>query len=169
MIPKEFFITSGKATSPVSELNAFDLALKKAGIAQCNLVPVSSILPPGCKERKWRKITAGAITHAVIARMDGDEGTTIGAGIAWAWEKDRKYGLVAEAHGYMDLKALRETLEWKLKEMAKIREIEIDKQVLFPNSTPSISLSKRLESHSATLFRSVPYSRQDARKGNGEK
>ncbi|MDH4221365.1 MAG: pyruvoyl-dependent arginine decarboxylase [Candidatus Bathyarchaeota archaeon] len=127
MIPKEFFITSGKATSPVSELNAFDLALKKAGIAQCNLVPVSSILPPGCKERKWRKIAAGAITHAVIARMDGDEGTTIGAGIAWAWENDRKFGLVAEAHGYMDLKALRETLEWKIKEMAKIREIEIDK------------------------------------------
>jgi arginine decarboxylase len=72
MIPKEFFITSGKATSQVSELNAFDLALKKAGIAQCNLVSVSSILPLGCKERKRRKITAGAITYAVIARMDGD-------------------------------------------------------------------------------------------------
>jgi arginine decarboxylase len=127
MIPKEFFITSGKATSPVSELNAFDLALKKAGIAQCNLVSVSSILPQGCKEIKRRKITAGAITYAVIARMDGDEGTTIGAGIAWAWEKERKYGIVAEAHGYMDYKALRETLEWKIKEMAKIREIEIDK------------------------------------------
>jgi len=127
MIPKEFFITSGKATSPVSELNAFDLALKKAGIAQCNLVPVSSILPQGCKERKWKKITAGAITHAVTAKMDGEEGTTIGAGIAWAWEKNRKYGLVAEAHGYLGFKALRETLEWKIKEMAKIREIEIDK------------------------------------------
>jgi len=127
MIPKEFFVTSGKATSPVSELNAFDLALKNAGIAQCNLVSVSSILPLGCKERKWKKITAGAITHAVLARMDGDEGTTIGAGIAWAWEENKKYGLVAEAHGYMDLKALRETLEWKIKEMAKIREIEIDK------------------------------------------
>jgi arginine decarboxylase len=127
MIPKEFFITSGKAASPVSELNAFDLALKKAGIAQCNLVSVSSILPLGCKERKRRKITAGAITYAVIARMDGDEGTTIGAGIAWTWEKNGKYGLVAEAHGYMDSKALMETLEWKIKEMAKIREIEIDK------------------------------------------
>jgi len=124
MIPKEFFITSGKGVDPVSELNAFDLALKNAGIAQCNLVPVSSILPPGCKERKWRKINAGCITHAVIARMDGDEGTTIGAGIAWTWEKDKKYGLVAEAHGYMDLKALKETLEWKIKEMSKIRGIE---------------------------------------------
>jgi len=127
MIPKEFFITSGKAVSPVSELNAFDLALKKAGIAQCNLVPVSSILPPGCKKRRWRKISAGSITYAVIARMEGSEGTTIGAGIAWAWEINRKYGLVAEAHGYMDARALKETLEWKIKEMAEIRKIKIDK------------------------------------------
>ena len=127
MIPKEFFITSGKAKSPVSELNAFDLALKKAGIGQCNLVPVSSILPPKCRNRKWRKIPAGSITHAVIARMDGGEGTTIGAGIAWAWESERKYGLVAEAHGYMDARALKETLQWKIKEMAKIRGIQIDK------------------------------------------
>jgi arginine decarboxylase len=127
MIPKEFFVTSGKATSPVSELNAFDLALKKAGIAQCNLVPVSSILPHGCKEGKWKKIAAGTITYAVIARMDGEEGTTVGAGIAWTWEKNGKYGLVAEANGHMDLKELRETLEWKIREMAKIREMEIDR------------------------------------------
>lgn len=127
MIPKEFFITSGKAISPISELNAFDLALKKAGIGQCNLVPVSSILPPKCRNRKWRKIPAGSITHAVIARMDGSEGTTIGAGIAWAWESERKFGLVAEAHGYMDVRALKETLRWKIKEMAKIRDIQIDR------------------------------------------
>ncbi|MCZ2855890.1 MAG: pyruvoyl-dependent arginine decarboxylase [Candidatus Bathyarchaeota archaeon] len=127
MIPKEFFITSGKAISPISELNAFDLALKKAGIGQCNLVPVSSILPPKCRNRKWRKIPAGSITHAVIARMDGSEGTTIGAGIAWAWESERKFGLVAEAHGYMDARALKETLRWKIKEMAKIRDVQIDR------------------------------------------
>jgi len=125
MIPKEFFITSGKAVSPVSELNAFDLALKKAGIAQCNLVSVSSILPKDCGEIKKHNITAGSITYSVLARMDGDEGTNIGAGIAWAWAKSKKYGLVAEAHGYMDRKALQETLEWKIKEMAKIRGIQI--------------------------------------------
>ena len=125
MIPKEFFVTSGKAVSPVSELNAFDLALKNAGISQCNIVPVSSILPPKCRETKWKEIPAGSITYAVIARMDGSERTNIGAGIAWTWEKDKKYGLVAEAHGYMDQKALKETLNWKIREMAKIREIEI--------------------------------------------
>ncbi len=127
MIPKEFFVTGGKATSQVSELNAFDLALKKAGISQCNIVSVSSVLPPKCKETKWKDIPVGAITYAVVARMDGKEKTTIGAGIAWTWEKNKKYGMVAEAHGNMSLKALKDTLKWKIREMAKIREIEIDK------------------------------------------
>ncbi|MCD6530114.1 pyruvoyl-dependent arginine decarboxylase [Candidatus Bathyarchaeota archaeon] len=125
MIPKKFFVTSGKAVSPVSSLNAFDLALKKAGIAQCNLVPVTSILPPNCVETSRREIPIGAITYAVMSRMDGEEGTVIGAGIAWAWEKNGKFGLVAEAHGYMEEKALKEILEWKIEEMAKIREIEL--------------------------------------------
>jgi len=127
MIPKEFFVTSGEAISRISQLNAFDRALKNAGIEQCNLVPVSSILPPTCKESEWKKIPAGSITHTVIARMDGEGETTIAAGIAWAWEKNMKYGLVAEANGRMGKKALRETLEWKIKEMAKAREIEINK------------------------------------------
>jgi len=126
MIPREFFVTSGKGTSPVSELNAFDLALKNAGIAQCNLVPVSSILPNGCTQIDPRKIPNGAITYVVIARMDGVEGQNIGAAIAWSWEKGRgKSGIVAETHGYMGDEALLELVKWRIKEMAKIREIEI--------------------------------------------
>ena len=126
MVPKEFFVTSGNASSPVSELNAFDQALKIAGIAQCNLVEVTSILPKGCLERKRIDIPVGAITYAVIARMNGTEGENIGAAIAWSWEKSGKCGIVAETHGYMDEAALLELAEWKIKEMAKIREIEIN-------------------------------------------
>lgn len=126
MVPKEFFVTSGNASSPVSELNAFDQALKNAGIAQCNLVEVTSILPKGCLERTWVDIPVGAITYAVIARMNGTEGENIGAAIAWSWEKSGKCGIVAETHGYMDEAALLELAEWKIKEMAKIREIEIN-------------------------------------------
>jgi pyruvoyl-dependent arginine decarboxylase (PvlArgDC) len=44
---------SGKAITQVSELNAVDLALKNAGIAQCNLVSVSSVLYASFMERKW--------------------------------------------------------------------------------------------------------------------
>lgn len=125
MVPREFFVTSGKAFSPTSELNALDRALKKAGIAHCNIVTVTSILPKGCIQRKRIDIPIGAITHAVIARMDGAEGQNIGAAIAWSWEKEGKCGIVAETHGYMDEVALLEIAEWKIREMAKIREIEI--------------------------------------------
>jgi len=126
MVPREFFVTSGKAYSPTSELNAFDEALKDAGIAHCNLVQVTSILPEGCIQRKRIDIPSGAITYTVIARMDGAEGQNIGAAIAWSWEKTGKCGIVAETHGYMDEEALLEIAEWKIREMAKIREIEIN-------------------------------------------
>lgn len=127
MIPKEFFVTSGRALSSVSALNAYDMALEKAGIGQCNLVSVSSILPPNCKERDRVEIPAGSITHAVMARMDGCGKETVGAGIAWGWEKNRKYGLVAEAQGNMDRKTLRETIKGKIMEMAKVRGIQIER------------------------------------------
>lgn len=125
MIPKKFFITGGKAFSPTSQLNAFDLALKEAGIAQCNLVPVTSILPPNSMEIDPVEIPVGSITFAVISKMESEGDTRIGAGIAWGWEKEGKYGLVAEAHGQMDRDSLREVLEWKIREMAKIREMEL--------------------------------------------
>jgi arginine decarboxylase len=127
MMPRRFFVTSGKAYSPTSELNAFDQALKNAGIAQCNLVSVTSVLPKDCKQTKPVEIPVGAITYAVIARMDGQEGEHIGAAISWAFDKKEKYGIVAETHGYMDEKALFELAEWKIKEMAKIREIKTAK------------------------------------------
>lgn len=126
MIPKEFFVTKGKAFSPTSALNALDQALKNAKIAHCNLVSVTSILPKGCVQKELIDIPIGSITHAVIARMDGVEGQKIGAAIAWSWEKSGRCGIVAETHGYMDKDALLEIAEWKIKEMAKIREIKIN-------------------------------------------
>lgn len=126
-MPRRFFVTSGKAYSPTSELNAFDQALKNAGIAQCNLVSVTSVLPKDCKQTKPVEIPVGSITYAVIARMDGQEGEQIGAAISWAFDKKEKYGIVAETHGYMDERALLEIAEWKIKEMVKIREIKTEK------------------------------------------
>jgi arginine decarboxylase len=127
MIPKEFFVTSGKAISSVSELNAFDIALKDARIAQCNLVPVSSILPPNCKEESWRRIPIGSITYLVLTRMSGKDDITLGTGLAWGWKENGEYGLVAETHGHMKHKELKKSLELRILEMAKTRNIEISR------------------------------------------
>ena len=127
MIPKEFFVTGGKATSRISELNAFDLALKEAGIAQCNLVYVSSIIPPGCEEVELRPIPVGAITYVVMSRMDGKGEEKIGAGVAWSFGRKKGYGIVAEAHGCFGEKEIRKVLESRIHEMAKTRSIEVDR------------------------------------------
>jgi len=61
----------------------------------------------------------------VMARMDGVEGQYIGAAISWSRDINSGSGIVAETHGYMDKEALLEIAEWKIQEMAKIRDIEI--------------------------------------------
>lgn len=124
-VPSRYFVTSGSATSPVSDLNAFDQALLEAGIGEQNIVPVSSVLPAGIEETDPVAIPRGAITHCVLSQERGTEGETISAGIAYAFRADGEGGYVAEGHGKMDAKSLREILEWKVDEIAKHRDVEI--------------------------------------------
>jgi arginine decarboxylase len=124
VIPTAFFVTGGKAIGKVSELNTFDLALKEAGIEQCNLVAVSSIIPPDCKETKPRKLPIGAITYVVLSKADG-QGEMLSAGIAWGKDENSGYGIVAEAYGHTDEAATKKKLDAKVQEMARIRNIKI--------------------------------------------
>lgn len=123
--PTGFFITSGCASSPVSDLNAFDLALFNAGISEQNLVAVSSVLPAGITETSDRRMTMGAITHCVLSQMRGTEGEVISAGIAYAFRKDGNGGYVAEGHLHGSAEDLERDLRDKMKEMARIRNIEL--------------------------------------------
>ena len=126
-LPTKFFVTSGEAVSRVSDLNAFDQALLKAGIGECNLVSVSSILPVGIRQVERRTLPMGAITHCVLAQQRGGEGEMISAGIAYAVRTDGQGGYVAEAHMHGTQKNLKEFLRWKMMEMAKLRGIELER------------------------------------------
>ena len=126
LVPCEFFITSSSAVSEVSGLNAFDRALIKAGIGEQNLVSVSSVIPIGAKRTERKEMPMGAVTHCVLAQMRGTEGEMISAGIAYAYRKDGKGGYVAEGHLHGSKESLRADLRWKMEEMAKIREIELE-------------------------------------------
>ncbi|MCX8204694.1 MAG: pyruvoyl-dependent arginine decarboxylase [Candidatus Nezhaarchaeota archaeon] len=128
-LPRKFFVTGGKAINPKSPLNAFDEALMDAGIAQYNIVPVSSIVPPDAVEVSSIDLTPGAVVFAVLARMDGVSGETISAGVAWGWARRPNgygYGLVAEAYGHKGGRALEEELRVKVEEMAKVRGMEVE-------------------------------------------
>jgi len=48
MTPKKVFFTKGVGVHK-DKLSSFEVALRNAGIAKCNLVYVSSIFPPECK------------------------------------------------------------------------------------------------------------------------
>lgn len=130
LIPKEFFVTSGKALSGVSDLNAFDLALMRAGIEEQNLVAVSSIIPPDAVEIDRIRLPMGAVTHCVLAQMRGRDGDRISAGIGYAYRKDGYGGYVAESHIFGGEEAVRNDLIRKVKEMERIRGVELGKPTI---------------------------------------
>lgn len=126
-IPTKFFVTSGKAVSKVSDLNAFDEALQNAGLSEQNLVSVSSVLPVGIKPVRRRDLPMGSITHCVLAQQRGGEGEMISAGISHGFRDDGHGGYVAEGHMHGTKSSLQEVLEWKMGEMAKLRGIKFRK------------------------------------------
>jgi arginine decarboxylase len=139
IVPRKYFVTSGKAASKVSDLNAFDVALRDARIGEQNLVSVSSVIPVGCKQVSPRELPMGAITHCVLAQQRGSEGETIAAGISYAMRADGQGGYVAEGHIHGDKKALREILLWKMEEMAKLRNVEL-REIFFKMEELSVPM-----------------------------
>ncbi len=129
LVPRGFFVTSGEAHDGASELNAFDLALKDAGITECNLVEVSSILPPGSRESDPVEIPKGAITFCVMAKMAGTLGERVGCGLSWTWGttgSGERYGIVAEHHSNAPAAEVERMLNVKLARMAEVRGMEIE-------------------------------------------
>ena len=68
MIPKYFFLTKGVGKHK-ERLQSFELALGNAGIQHCNIVNVSSIIPPSCKqtsrEKGFKMLEPGEIAQKV--------------------------------------------------------------------------------------------------------
>ncbi|MFZ0699294.1 MAG: pyruvoyl-dependent arginine decarboxylase [Thermoplasmata archaeon] len=124
-IPTRFFVTSGRGINKTSELNAFDLALLKAGIGEQNLVSVSSVLPIGIRQIDRAEIARGAITHCVLARHSGGEGEVISTGIAFGFRTDGEGGYIAEGHLHGTQKSLKEFLKWRMEEIAHFRGVEL--------------------------------------------
>ena len=105
MIPKKMFFTKGVGKHK-ERLASFELALRQAGIAKCNLVNVSSIYPPQCKiiskEEGVKLISPGQITFCVLARSETNEPNRLAAasiGLALPADKNT-YGYLSEHHSF---------------------------------------------------------------------
>ena len=105
MVPKRIFFTKGVGKHK-QELQSFELALRNAGIEKCNIVSVSSIIPPKCKiitrEKGINDVRPGEITYVVISRNKTNEpNRLIGAAIGIAIPKEENsYGYISEHHSY---------------------------------------------------------------------
>src|SRR2546425_11017590 len=119
-IPTKFFVTSGKAVSKVSDLNAFDEALQNAGLAEQNIVSVSSVLPVGIRPVRQRDLPMGAITHCVLAQQRGGGGETLSAGLAVGFRDDGSRGCAGEGHMHGRKNPLREGMEGEVGAMAAL-------------------------------------------------
>jgi len=105
LVPKRVFLTRGVGRHKY-QLKSFEEALRQAGVAQQNLVQVSSILPPGCtiisRTEGLKQMTPGRISYCVMARTDTDEhGRLIASSVGIAIPKNRKnWGYISEVHGH---------------------------------------------------------------------
>ncbi len=103
--PRKIFFTSGVGKAK-EKLKSFEYALREAGIAQLNLVKVSSIFPPYCKivskKQGIKELKAGQIVFCVMADISTNEPNRLEAasiGLAVPAEKN-SYGYISEHHAY---------------------------------------------------------------------
>lgn len=104
-VPTELFFTKGVGKHR-EKLTSFELALRSAGIAACNLVRVSSIFPPGCRilarADGVRRLKPGQVTFVVMSEAATREPhRLIAATIGVAIPRDPKvYGYLSEHHSF---------------------------------------------------------------------
>ena len=105
MVPKKIFFTKGVGVHK-EKLASFELALRDAGIAHCNLILVSSIYPPGVrkisKEEGVKLIRPGEIVFCVYDRESTNEpNRLIAASVGLAIPADpEQHGYLSEHHAY---------------------------------------------------------------------
>ncbi|MCY3843176.1 MAG: arginine decarboxylase, pyruvoyl-dependent [Acidobacteria bacterium] len=105
MVPTELFFTKGVGEHR-EKLTSFELALRSAGIAACNVVRVSSIFPPGCKilsrDEGVQRLSAGQVTFVVMSESATREPhRLIAASIGVAVPRDPSlYGYLSEHHSF---------------------------------------------------------------------
>lgn len=100
-VPKRVFLTKGMGRDR-ERLTSFERALRNAGIAQFNLVHISSIFPPACKliskEKGLSLLAPGQILYSVLCENSTNEPhRLITASVGLAIPRDTShYGYLSE-------------------------------------------------------------------------
>jgi arginine decarboxylase len=127
-----YIITKGSGNS-VYNLNAFDNALLSSGIADYNLIKLSSILPAKCYRQYTVDLPRGSFLHTAFSTcVDNRPGITISAAIAIAIPQDKSLsGVIMEASGDYGIESVNEmvcTMARIAMEARGITEYDIEKE-----------------------------------------
>ena len=133
LMPTKAFLTKGVGRHK-EKLASFEDALRNAGIAEYNLVTVSSIFPPQCKmitrREGLKSLSPGQIVYCVMSRADTNEPHRhVAASVGVAIPKDRsQYGYLSEhhSHGQTDEQAGEYAEDLAAQMLATILDVDFD-------------------------------------------
>ena len=125
----KIFVTWGTGEGNTS-LSAFDRALFDAGIANLNLLPLSSVIPPKTEiivgkldVQQWKKHFGQRVYVVLSEQRTSKKGATVFAGVGWVIDQKEKKGLFVEHHG-KSAKEVEDLIRKSLLDMTKYREEE---------------------------------------------
>ena len=126
--PTKYIITSGIGKA-AQKLVSFDNALLSAGIANYNLLKVSSILPIGCtKVQALDKKLGSALLTAYGSISSNKKGETISSAVAVGIpENDSHVGVIMEFSGYCSSAEAEETVRKMVTESMQNHNIPCNK------------------------------------------
>ena len=123
-------IASAVGSAPTA-LGAFDAALRNAGIENYNLIPLSSVIPPGAVlERTRFSAPPSEYGHRLYVVMARHETAQVGeeawAGLGWTQEPESGRGLFVELHG-TSKRSVERAIESTLDSMKEARPYDYGK------------------------------------------
>ncbi len=135
---KNYFLTKGFGVAD-SYLLSFDRALKKAKIANYNLVKISSILPPGVKKKNGVYLFPSSLLHIAYASLiSNKEGELISAVCGVVLPVDEKeIGMIMEWSGF-------EKKEKGIEEVKRMLESAMEDRGIKIKSIEIVSVQKRV-------------------------
>ncbi|MGC8672178.1 MAG: pyruvoyl-dependent arginine decarboxylase [Thermoplasmata archaeon] len=149
IIPSKVFFTKGVGRHK-SRLGSFEQALRDAGIAQFNLVEVSSIFPPNSeivtKEEGLTYLKPGQILFVVLAKNSSDElNRLISAAVGLAIPKDRNlYGYLSEHHSFGETDKIAGEFAEDLAAEMLASTMGIDQHLIWDESNQTWALDDRI-------------------------
>ncbi len=123
--PERYVIVAAAAEGKHT-LTAFDSALLKAGLGNVNLIRLSSILPPGCKEEAdGINFPPGAFVPTAYGSASSEqEGETIAAAVGIGLSENT-FGVIMEHAGKCSAKTAEEKVKEMIREAFSNRSLEL--------------------------------------------